>query len=229
MRKLDGGVRMSCRLPSFQPGRVEPRAGRVANSIREGLPLRPFVRGGRGRSVERGAIDREVIEEQRDMMTIKARGLKACGLTVLLSMVSFEPASGQEYSMKLDAPALVGREQTFDVVLRGTSALGLVGFVSNISFDPQALSLDAHSFAGTDMGEPEIGRVIDDLPGTVVVAVALRATANRLAMTFIPVIMGAVIEVVGLENAFLVIGGTLLVLLAIVSLIIRRSPSYRDG
>ena len=62
MRKLDGGVCMSCRLPSFQPGGV----GRVANSIREGLPLRPFVRGGRGRLVERGAIDREVSEEQRD-------------------------------------------------------------------------------------------------------------------------------------------------------------------
>lgn len=60
-------------------------------------------------------------------------------------------------------------------------------------------------------------------------AVGLRATANRLAMTFIPVIMGAVVEVVGLEDAFLVLGGTLMVLLAIVSLIIRRSPSYRDG
>ena len=185
MRKLDGGVRMSCRLPSFRPGGV----GRVANSIPagishqsgekrrpEGLPLRPFVRGGRGSLVERGAIDREVIGEQRDMMTIKARGLKSCGLTVLLSMVSFEPASGQEYSMKLDAPALVGREQTFDVVLRGTSALGLVGFVSSISFDPQALSYDAHSFAGTDFEEPELEIVTDDVAGAVVVVVVLDAT-----------------------------------------------------
>ncbi|MEE8516844.1 MAG: MFS transporter [Alphaproteobacteria bacterium] len=60
-------------------------------------------------------------------------------------------------------------------------------------------------------------------------AVALRASANRLAMTFIPVIMGAVIEVVGLDAAFFVIGGILMVLMAIVSLIISRSPSYRDG
>lgn len=60
-------------------------------------------------------------------------------------------------------------------------------------------------------------------------AIALRATANRLAMTFIPVIMGAVVEVVGLEGAFLVIGGILMVLMVIISLIIRRSPSYRDG
>ncbi len=60
-------------------------------------------------------------------------------------------------------------------------------------------------------------------------AIALRATANRLAMTFIPVIMGGMVEVVGLENAFFVIGGILMVLMAIISLIIRRSPSYRDG
>ena len=106
-------------------------------------------------------------------MTIKARGLKSCGLTVLLSMVSFEPASGQEYSMKLDAPALVGREQTFDVVLRGTSALGLVGFASTISFDPQALSLDTFSFTGTDFKEPDLSIVTDDLAGTVVVVVVL--------------------------------------------------------
>lgn len=59
-------------------------------------------------------------------------------------------------------------------------------------------------------------------------AIALRATANRLAMTFIPVIMGGVIEVVGLDNAFLVIGGILMVLMAIIALIIRRSPNYRD-
>ncbi len=60
-------------------------------------------------------------------------------------------------------------------------------------------------------------------------AIALRATANRLAMTFIPVIMGGVVEVVGLENAFLVIGGILMVLMVIIALFIRRSPSYRDG
>lgn len=59
-------------------------------------------------------------------------------------------------------------------------------------------------------------------------AIALRATANRLAMTFIPVIMGGVIEVVGLDNAFLVIGGILMVLMAIIALIIKRSPNYRD-
>ena len=71
MRKLNGGVCMSCRLRSFQyrgVGRGDPRAASlVAISIRESLPLRPFVRGGRGRLVERGAIDREVSEEQRDM------------------------------------------------------------------------------------------------------------------------------------------------------------------
>ena len=43
-------------------------------------------------------------------------------------------------------------------------------------------------------------------------AVGLRTTANRLASVLIPVAMGAVIEVTGIENGFLIIGGILLAL-----------------
>lgn len=41
-------------------------------------------------------------------------------------------------------------------------------------------------------------------------AVGLRATANRIASSSIPVLMGAVVEVVGLHNGFFVFGGILL-------------------
>jgi predicted MFS family arabinose efflux permease len=44
-------------------------------------------------------------------------------------------------------------------------------------------------------------------------AVGLRATANRIAASSIPVLMGAVIEVVGLRQGFFVFGGILLLLL----------------
>ncbi|MDH3239791.1 MAG: MFS transporter [Alphaproteobacteria bacterium] len=56
-------------------------------------------------------------------------------------------------------------------------------------------------------------------------AVGLRATANRFAMTVIPVIMGAVVEVTGLKGAFLLVGAVLLVLLAGLALYVRRSPA----
>lgn len=54
-------------------------------------------------------------------------------------------------------------------------------------------------------------------------AVGLRATANRLAMTVIPVVMGAVVEVVGIENAFLVIGAVLLALLLGLAVYVKRA------
>ena len=43
-------------------------------------------------------------------------------------------------------------------------------------------------------------------------AVGLRTTTNRLASVVIPIAMGAVIEVTGIESGFLIIGGILLVL-----------------
>ncbi len=43
-------------------------------------------------------------------------------------------------------------------------------------------------------------------------AVGLRTTTNRLASVLIPIAMGAVIEVTGIENGFLIIGGILLAL-----------------
>ena len=69
---------MSCRFRSFQyrgVGRGDPRAASlVAILIRESLLLRPFVRGGRGRLVERGAIDREVSEEQEEQRDMTPSG-----------------------------------------------------------------------------------------------------------------------------------------------------------
>lgn len=57
-------------------------------------------------------------------------------------------------------------------------------------------------------------------------AVGLRATANRLAMTVIPVVMGAVVEVVGIENAFLVIGAVLLALLLGLAVYVKQAPAF---
>ena len=59
-------------------------------------------------------------------------------------------------------------------------------------------------------------------------AVGLRATANRLAMTFIPVIMGATVEIIGLESAFLLIGAVLIILLLVVAVYVKQTPGFRD-
>lgn len=57
-------------------------------------------------------------------------------------------------------------------------------------------------------------------------AVGLRASANRLAMTFTPVIMGGIVEFAGLENAFMITGSVLLMLLAVVALKVARLPHF---
>ncbi len=57
--------------------------------------------------------------------------------------------------------------------------------------------------------------------------VALRATANRFAMTVIPVVMGGVVELVGIENAFLVIGAVLLIVLLGLAVYVKRAPSFK--
>jgi cell division protein FtsL len=56
--------------------------------------------------------------------------------------------------------------------------------------------------------------------------VALRATANRFAMTVIPVVMGGVVELVGIEKAFLVIGIVLLVLLLGLAIYVKLTPAF---
>jgi predicted MFS family arabinose efflux permease len=55
-------------------------------------------------------------------------------------------------------------------------------------------------------------RVTD--PGEQGRSVGLRVTANRLTLTITPMVMGAVIELVGLNTSFWVMGGALLVALA---------------
>jgi hypothetical protein len=53
-------------------------------------------------------------------------------------------------------------------------------------------------------------------------SVGLRLTANRLSATILPILMGAVAEVSGIGNSFLIIGAAMLVSLAGVGLYARR-------
>jgi len=53
-------------------------------------------------------------------------------------------------------------------------------------------------------------------------SVGLRITANRLGATVLPVIMGAIAEVSGIDNSFLIIGGVMLVTLVGLALHARR-------
>jgi MFS family permease len=53
---------------------------------------------------------------------------------------------------------------------------------------------------------------------------ALRTTTNRLAEGLIPIIMGGVVELAGLNASFLIVGSVLLALMAIVAVVVYRHP-----
>lgn len=65
-----------------------------------------------------------------------------------------------------------------------------------------------------------------DLQGRMV---ALRISFNRFGGALVPLIMGALAEVIGLENAFYVIGATGLVLLIPLALWVARTPAFREA
>ena len=58
--------------------------------------------------------------------------------------------------------------------------------------------------------------------------VGLRTTANRIANLLIPVVMGAVAELAGLENSFYIVGGGILFLLGLVVVFVARSRTLRE-
>lgn len=60
-------------------------------------------------------------------------------------------------------------------------------------------------------------------------AVGLRTTANRLAATFMPVMMGAVVQWAGLEASFYITGGVVLALLVILALWAARAVGAGPG
>ncbi len=57
-------------------------------------------------------------------------------------------------------------------------------------------------------------------------AVAVRITANRFTSMLVPVIMGAVVEAVGLENGFFIIGGVAVAATLMIALWVARSPAF---
>lgn len=59
-------------------------------------------------------------------------------------------------------------------------------------------------------------------------SMGLRTTANRLSFTVMPVIFGAVVEVVGLEKAFFVVCGTTMAITILTGLVMRRLVPAED-
>ena len=59
-------------------------------------------------------------------------------------------------------------------------------------------------------------------------SVGLRATANRLTATVLPIIMGGIVELAGLEASFLIIGAALVALMALLAVHVKRTPALSD-
>lgn len=68
-----------------------------------------------------------------------------------------------------------------------------------------------------------LSRAVDrDVQGK---SVGLRNTANRFTGAVVPVVMGLVIDAVGIENGFFIIGGAVVIMLLIVTVWLRHTPS----
>jgi len=92
-------------------------------------------------------------------------------------------------------------------------AIGLRGLCLGIS-QPLEIAITSRAL-GTDMQGTGVG---------------LRTTANRLASTVVPMIMGGIADLVGIENSFLAMGAILLAVMAAAVWYVRRNSALgRDG
>lgn len=57
-------------------------------------------------------------------------------------------------------------------------------------------------------------------------SLALRATASRLSSAVVPVVMGVVADAVGVEESFYIVGAAVILVLALMALIVARSPAF---
>ncbi|MDX1484700.1 MAG: MFS transporter [Alphaproteobacteria bacterium] len=71
-----------------------------------------------------------------------------------------------------------------------------------------------------------ISRALD--PETQARGIALRTTGNRLGAVLLPVIMGFVAEAAGVEASFLIIGGGLLAIVAVIAVLVARSDAFSE-
>ena len=56
----------------------------------------------------------------------------------------------------------------------------------------------------------------------------IEATANRLTSTVLPIVMGGIVEIAGLEASFLIIGAALVALMALLAVQVKRTPALSE-
>ena len=116
-------------------------------------------------------------------------------------------------------------------LLVGAVGGSIVAVVATPLLGSYAILMAAIAFRGSMIGlvQPLVISMISQAAaaGDQGKGVGLRATANRLAVTFTPVLMGGVVEIVGLENAFYVIGAILLSMLMGVANYVKCAPGLR--
>jgi len=58
-------------------------------------------------------------------------------------------------------------------------------------------------------------------------SIGLRTTSNRFASVIVPVIMGVVVDSIGLQDSFYLIGGFLIFCCLVVALWVRTIPGFK--
>jgi fucose permease len=66
-------------------------------------------------------------------------------------------------------------------------------------------------------------------PETQARGVALRTTGNRLGAVVLPIVMGFIAEAAGVAASFAIVGGGLLVIVAVVGVLVSRNPAFRGS
>lgn len=84
---------------------------------------------------------------------------------------------------------------------------------------------------GLGVGLPLLLSVLSDASGArdQGISVGLRTTANRLASIVIPLLMGFLIEIVGIQRGFLAVGLILLGTIGVAAWIVYRSPAFENA
>lgn len=118
-------------------------------------------------------------------------------------------------------------------LLLGSIAVAVVAIcVTPLLHGFTALVIAAVIFGlGLGVGLPLLLSALSDASGTrdQGLSVGLRTTANRLASLVTPLLMGFVIEIVGIQQGFLVVGLILLGTLGIAAWVVYRSPAFENA
>jgi MFS family permease len=170
-----------------------------------------------------------VFSVQGSFYTVYLEGIGMSG-TLIGVLVGVSALVGGPAAL-LTAPALKKVQSHW--LLLGSIAVAVVAIcITPLLHGFTALMIAACIFGlGLGVGLPLLLSALSDASGErdQGISVGLRTTANRLASIVVPLLMGFVIEIVGIQPGFLVVGAVLLAMLAVTAWVVHKSPAFSNA